>query len=156
MEIFEDFAKKIITKEDLIFFLDQINLAEQFLFKERNIPLTEKLKGKVSEDFKNLIEKLENENVITGDVERSRKFFEDLKNYLLKIPQIKIEIAFKPSRRFIEKISLWLEKNFGEKIIVDLYFNPEIVGGAIIEYKGKYLNYSLEKKIDELISKRIS
>jgi F0F1-type ATP synthase delta subunit len=156
MEIFEDFAKKIITKEDLIFFLDQINLAEQFLFKERNIPLTEKLKGKVSEDFKNLIEKLENENVITGDVERSRKFFEDLKNYLLKIPQIKIEIAFKPSRMFIEKISLWLEKNFGEKIIVDLYFNPEIVGGAIVEYKGKYLNYSLEKKIDELISKRIS
>jgi F0F1-type ATP synthase delta subunit len=156
MEIFEDFAKKIITKEDLIFFLDQINLAEQFLFKERNIPLTEKLRGKVSEDFKGFIEKLEKENVITRDVEKNRIFFENLKNYLLKITQIKIEVAFKPSRRFIEKISLWLEKNFGEKIIVDLYFNPEIVGGAIIEYKGKYLNYSLAKKIDELISKRIS
>jgi F0F1-type ATP synthase delta subunit len=156
MEIFEDFAKKIITKEDLIFFLDQINLAEQFLFKDKNIPLVEKLKGKVDEDFKNLIEKLENENVITKDAEKNRIFFENLKNYLLKITQIKIEIAFKPSRKFIEKISLWLEKNFGEKIIVDLYFNPEIVGGAIIEYKGKYLNYSLAKKIDELISKRIS
>jgi F0F1-type ATP synthase delta subunit len=156
MEIFEDFAKKVITKEDLIFFLDQINLAEQFLFKERNIPLTEKLRGKVSEDFKGFIEKLERENVITRDVEKNRIFFENLKNYLLKIPQIKIEIAFKPSRIFVEKISLWLEKNFGEKIIVDLYFNPEIVGGAIVEYKGKYLNYSLEKKIDELISKKLS
>jgi F0F1-type ATP synthase delta subunit len=156
MEIFEDFAKKIITKEDLIFFLDQINLTEQLLFKDKNIPLTEKLKGRVSEDFKEFIEKLEKENVITRDVEKNRNFFEDLKNYLLKIPQIKIEIAFKPSRIFVEKISLWLEKNFREKIIVDLYFNPEIVGGAVIEYKGKYLNYSLTKKIDELISKRIS
>jgi len=154
MEIFEDFLKKIITKEDLIFFIDQINLAEQFLFKDKNIPLTDKIKGRVSKDFEELIEKLEKENVITRDVEKSRIFFENLKNYLLKIPQIKIEIAFKPSRNFVEKISLWLEKNFGGKMIVDLYFNPEIVGGAIVEYKGKHLNYSLAKKIDELISKK--
>lgn len=152
---FKEFAKNIVTKEDLIFFTEEINSAKNYLFKDQNLSLSEKLRGKVSKTFENFIKNLEKEKIISMDPEKNRIFFENLKKYLLKIPQIKIEIAFEPTEEFILKISSWLEKNFGEKIILDLISNPEIVGGAIIEYKGKYLNFSLAKEIDELISKRI-
>lgn len=153
--IFNDFAKNIITKEDLFFYIDEINLAKEFIFKGENLPLSEKLKGKVSQIFENFLKNLEREKIISTDLEKNRIFFDKLKNYLLKIPQIKFEIAFEPSKTFIGKLSLWLEKNAKEKIILDLISNPEIVGGVIIEYKGKYFNFSLTKKIDELISKKL-
>lgn len=153
-KIFSDFAKNVITKEDLFFFIDEINLAENLLFKEENISLSERLKGKVSETFENFIKYLEKEGVISENIENNRIFFEQLKNYLLKLPQIKFEIAFKTKGDFLNKLSFWLEKTLGKKLILDLYFNPEIVGGVIIEYQGKYFNFSLAKKIDELISKK--
>lgn len=151
LELFEKIAEKIITKEDLIFFLEELNLAKEFLFKEINLFLSEKLKGKVSEDFQKFVEELERNSIISKDPEKNKFFFENLKNYLLKLPQIKIEIAFSPSRQFIEKLSFWFKNNLKEKLILDLISNPEIVGGVIIEYRGKYLNYSLAKKINEIL-----
>ena len=56
-EIFEEIIKKIITKEELIFFLEEINLLEKSIFIDVEIPLSEKLKGKVNEEFRSWLEK---------------------------------------------------------------------------------------------------
>jgi len=170
MEIFRDFAKKIVTKEDLIFFLEEINLVQRLIFKNTNIPLSEKVKENRDEDFgkedeekkvpsfnfafAQLIEELEKKKIISKNPEENRIFFENFKKYLQNLPQIKIEMAFRPKKEFVNKISLWLEKEIKQRAVLDLIFNPEIVGGAIIEYQGRQINFSLAKKIDELISQK--
>jgi len=151
MKIFCNFAKKIVTKEDLIFFLEEINLVKGVIFKNINIPLSKKVKRNISEDFRKELEELERKKIISKNPEKNQIFFENLKKYLQKFPQVKIEIAFQPKKKFVNEISLWLEKEINQKIVLDLTFNPKIVGGAIIEYQGKQINFSLAKKIDELI-----
>lgn len=79
----------------------------------------------------------------------------ELEKYLRSLPEIKLEIAFSPENNFLEKISQWLEKELGQKIILDLTVNPKIVGGAIIEYQGNWRDFSLAKEIDKLISQKI-
>jgi hypothetical protein len=170
MEIFGDFAKKIVTKEDLIFFLEEINLVQGLIFKNINIPLSKRVKGniseedkssssplakaRVSEDFRKELEELEKKKIISKNPEENRIFFENFKKYLQNLPQVKIEMAFQPKKEFVNKIFLWLEKEINQKVVLDLIFNPEIIGGAIIEYQGRQINFSLAKKIDELVSQK--
>jgi len=109
---FEELAKKIRTKEELTFFLEEI---------ER--------------------EKLEKEGV-TSELEKK----------LQSLPEMRLEIAFFPKDDFITKISQWLEKEFGQKIILDFIINPKVIGGAIIEYQGHWRDFSLAKEVDKFIA----
>ena len=154
MKIFGDFAKKIVTKEDLIFFLEEINLVKGLIFKNINIPLSKRVKENISEDFRKELEELEKKKIISKNPEENRIFFENFRKYLQNLPEVKIEMAFQPKKKFVNKIFLWLEKETNQKVILDLIFNPEIVGGAIIEYQGKQINFSLAKKIDKLVSQK--
>lgn len=149
-ESFKELSKKIITKEDLVFLLGEINLVQKSVFKDIDIPLSERVQENISEDFKQFIKKLEEEKIILKNPQENQTFFDNLKKYLQSLPQIKIEVAFPPEKKFIDKVFLWLKKEFNQKLILDLVFNPKIIGGAVIEYKGKRINLSLAKKIDEL------
>lgn len=170
MEIFGDFSKKIVTKEDLLSLLEEIDLVQELIFKNINIPLSERAKGnmgeedkfssspfakaRVGDDFRKELEELEKKKIISTNPEDNRIFFENLKKYLQNLPQVKIVIAFRPKKEFINKISLWLEKEINQKVILDLAFNPEIVGGALIEYQGRQVDFSLAKEIKSLFNHR--
>ena len=149
-KVFEESAKQIKTKEDLISILSQINSIQGLIFKNLNSPLSEKAKTKISQDFKKKLEKLEKENIISKNPEKNQIFFENFKKYLENIPQVKITTSFQPQKESINKISSWLKKEIKENVILDLIFNPEITGGIIIEYQGRQIDLSLAKKIEEL------
>lgn len=147
---FQNLIKEIITKEDLILFFEEIKIVENFIFKEFKIPLSEKVKGKVREEFRKELKKLEDEGAISKSPDQQFSFFEELKKELQKIPQVKLEIAFEPSQNFLLKIKGWFKERNNQEIILDITKNPEIVAGAIIEYQGKYIDLSLVKKLNEL------
>jgi len=113
-KVFEDLIKKIRTKEELIFFLEEIG--------QKKIEKDEKIS--------------------------------ELEKKLWSLPEIRLEIAFSPDDDFLNRVSQWLEKELGKKIILDLTINPRVVAGAIIEYQGNWRDFSLAKKIDKLISEK--
>lgn len=150
-KILEDLIQKIRTKEELIFFLEEMDRVRELIFKDKELSLSQKVEGKVSEEFKELIERLEKEGAISKSREQQSAFFEELEKNLKSLPEIKLEIAFLPSENFLERISQWLEKELGQKVILNLTTNPKVVGGAIIEYRGRWRDFSLAKAIDKLI-----
>ena len=79
----------------------------------------------------------------------------ELKKKLHALPEIKLEIAFLPKDNFISGISRWLEKEIGQKVILDITVNPKVVAGAIIEYQGNWRDFSLAKKIDQLFGEKL-
>ncbi len=153
-ETFENIIKKILTKEDLVFFLEEINLTKGLIFKDIKTPLSKKLKGKVSEDFENYLQELEKKGLASQSPSQQLEFFEKIKKTVQELPQIKLEIAFQPSNNFLLKVKEWLKEATGQEMILDVTQNPELVGGVTVEYRGKYINLSLAKKIDELLSEK--
>ena len=151
-EIFEQLAKKIITKEELIFFIEEINLLQSFIFEDVKIPLSERAKNKVKEEFRQYIKELENKKLLSVSPDLQLSFFEHLKSYLQKIPQLKLEIAFKPSKDFLLTLKRWFKKKNKQEVILDITINPKIVGGAIIEYQGQYRDFSLLEKVNKSVS----
>jgi len=154
-EVFESIAKRIITKEDLIFFLGEINLLENFIFKNLHLHLFEKAKGKVNEELRNCLQEWEREGLIPSIPFQQLAFFEKLKKNLQELPQIRLEIAFSPSQEFLLRLREGFKKNLNQAVVLDIILNPQLVGGVIMEYQGKYINFSLAKKIDELISQKL-
>lgn len=149
---FEDLVKKIRTKEELISFLEEVGRIREIIFKDKELPLSKKVEGKVSPELKELIEKLEKEKIISENREQQSTFWEKLEKELQSLPVVKLEIAFSPEDDFLNKISQWFEKELRQKIILDLIINPKIVGGARLEYQGLFRDFSLVKEIDKLIS----
>jgi F0F1-type ATP synthase delta subunit len=146
----DQLTKDVSTKEDLVFFLEEISLIEKLIFKKINLNLSEKVKPIVSENFFKKIQELEEKNLINKNPETIQNFFNNLKKSLLAIDQIKIIISFKPKQTFINKIKSWLEKELRQNLIIDFVHNPEIVAGAIIEFQGKQFDCSLIQKIKQL------
>jgi len=153
-EIFEILAQKIITKEDLIFFLEEISLLEGMVFKDTETPLLERAKGKIREEFRNELQELEKNGIILTSANQQFSFFDELKKYLAKIPHLKLEIAFSPSQSFLLRIKKWFKEKNHQEVILDVTINPNVVGGAIIEYQGYFRDFSLAKEINKLISQR--
>lgn len=146
-QLFIECTKKILTKENLLNFIEEINKRQQSVFKTKFKEVAEVENENLAFCFKIL----EKEKIVFESPEKESVFLEELKKYLLGLPLISLQIALLPSDKFLEKISLWLEEELKQKIILDINVNPKIVGGAMIECQGKYLNLSLEKEIDRLI-----
>jgi F0F1-type ATP synthase delta subunit len=149
-DLFQQIAQKLITKEDLLFFLEDINTAKELIFRKPDLPLAQKAKSIVSEEFREILKKLE-ETPSFSTKEGQIQTLDKLKKYLLSFPQIKLTLAFSPSLEFLKKISDWLIKETHQKVILDVFINPKITGGVIVEYKGKYLDLSLAKKIQQFL-----
>jgi F0F1-type ATP synthase delta subunit len=147
--MFEFLEEKIFEKEDLISILEKISQLEQLVFKSDGF-LSEKSERLGDKNLYQFFLNLEEKKEISIDRKKQFDFLEKLKNWLKELPVLKLEIAFLPSEKTIEKISQWLKKEIGKKIILDIYFNPKIVGGAILEYEGKFANFSLAKEIDKI------
>jgi len=149
-EYFLKLDQKIKTKEDLIFFLEEIDLASDLILKEPKKKLSQKLKGKITPDLVEILEELEKKEKQYQDPQEQIFFLQLLKNHLTSLPKVKIEIAFEPERETLEKISQWFKEKLKKKMILDLRINPKIIGGAKIEYGGKWRDFSLAKKIKEM------
>lgn len=88
----------------------------------------------------------------TENKELIRNFLQRLKNLLTKFKIIRLTIAFNPSDRMINNIHSWISQNLGLGFILHIEANPEVLGGAIIVYNGKYRDLSLSKAIEKLFT----
>ncbi len=150
----EKLIENVFTKEDLLSLFSQISQLQELAFKGEG--LLSKKASSLKEDLKSLyhlILEAEEKMVVFDDPKSQFDFLESLKKELSQVPILKIQLAFSPSLETVEKISRFLKKEVGRKIILDILVNPEIVGGAILEYQGKYLNFSLAKEIEKLFQK---
>jgi hypothetical protein len=150
-EVFDKFIENIYTREDLSVLLDQIEEAMRWVYKGGEVPLSEKISGATSEEFRLIIADLEEEGKFPTNLEDQATFFKRLKKYLEDLPTIKITLAFAPSKEFLADLASFLQKEVGQKAILEIIIKEELVGGAIVEYNGEYRDYSLARKLDEVI-----
>lgn len=156
----EEKAKEMEKKEKLVKNTDQEKEIEkerwQVEDKRRSIEKEKWEQKENHQKIKNELQELESkkETAKKGkeikDFKQQIFFLKLLRNHLTSLPQINLRIAFFPEEGTISKISQWLEKEIGKKIILDLNVDPRIAGGAIIEYKGKIIDFSLIKEIKKI------
>jgi flagellar biosynthesis/type III secretory pathway protein FliH len=80
-----------------------------------------------------------------------QKFLRDLQERLKKLPQVSIRLAITPNDDTLRSISKWFDATLGEKTLVSFVVDPALLGGVVIEWNGIYLDYSLKKRLAQVL-----
>ena len=141
------FLKDVFLTENLKELIRQIDIVLDTIYVDDKRTLMEKLTGKLPQDILDIIAGLFAKKILSGNPKDVEEYFVSLNSYLSKIPRIILTIAFKPNVEFLKTLSFWFEKNLGKKVVCDIVVRKEIIAGALIEYNGKYKDFSKAKLI---------
>ena len=154
-EIIANLISNIKTTESLSPFLEDLEEASRWVYKGGSQDLSEKLQGKVGEEFRQKLAVLEGSGTLPSSRKELSDFLKSLEQTLDKIPILKLKLAFLPSKDFLIKLSDWVEQQSGNKAFLDIEVKEEIIGGCIFEYQGEYRDYSLGAKLESALEQEI-
>lgn len=109
------------------YFISQEGLEEDFIFLE-------KIAGE-------LIKSISAENV-----NESFKLLEDAISHA-KI--ILIYLPFEAPEQEINKLGSWFKQNLGPTSLIEINYDPGLIGGCALSFNGMYKDYSLRARINE-------
>jgi plasmid replication initiation protein len=130
------------TKYDAVLLLGELDILERSLFKigeeDFEHTLNSGVRAKTAYSINKLIEK--------GEKEYALKV---LRQKVQDVVFIGITVAFEPTMETYSRLQAWIRENVGSDIAIDLTMDKSILGGAIIEYKGKIVRSTLVTRVDQ-------
>lgn len=141
----------IYTQEQLDKVKDDIRTISGMAFKVGSGSLSSQIKDKVGSRLYLYISSLEAEGRLPAAPVLG-KFFSDINKFLTDLDKITLTMAFEPSLDFQKEVVLWLNKNLGKKVVAEFVVEEGIIGGLIIEYMGKYKDYSKASEVNMMLT----
>ena len=142
------FLNSLYTKHDAGVLLDKLERLEESLYNVK-LPFATAVKNVFSfaatEEF---MGNIASANVSTDSPDALRKYLDTVKDDLQNLPTASIRVPTTPTDDTIKYISRWFDANMGQRVILDFVVEPTLIGGVVIEYNGKYADYSLKKVIN--------
>lgn len=81
--------------------------------------------------------------------ENFSQVFESVDQDILKIIPLVIYTAFEVSPNQIKELSGFIKEKFGENMLIELRYDPTLIAGCALVWKGNYKDYSLRSRIEE-------
>ncbi len=127
----------VTTKADIDTIIGEIDILSDSLFRTGEADFEHTLKTKI---------RLATAKFFAD----KRDDLENLKTQLLSAKIVKLTLAFEAKTSDAENILAWLRKNIDPNCVLDLAYDKTILGGAVIEFEGKYMDMSLRKQMEAL------
>lgn len=83
-----------------------------------------------------------------------KEYLEGLKDEIQRLKTIKLTLAFEPKQPTIDNLFAWTTQNLGSGFILEIAVDKTILGGATVEFEGKYEDLSLKKKVEEVFGRK--
>lgn len=136
----------IRTSYDAELFEQELETLSESLYKGDQVlerALREKVRFKISKKVRDDFKK----------VEDKAKYLSDLKKALSKVARVNLVCAFEPSESSIERFYQFLKDEIKKDLILDIGYDPQIIGGAIVIYQGMYRDFSFKKIFEDEFEK---
>ena len=91
---------------------------------------------------------------LAGEGIGKKDYLEGLKKKLESLKVVRLTLAQEPTENGLVKIQNWIQSNLGEGVVSDINYNPRILAGAVVVYKGKYTDLSLRNKFQMILDKK--
>jgi F0F1-type ATP synthase delta subunit len=142
-KIFSEILSTLVkTRYEANLLLDEIEILERASFKIGEEDFESSLKKAVRAKTAYAIEAL----LKSGNRDEVLK---SLKLKINSLNYLNLTIAFEPSLETINRFYVWAKQNLGDGIALNISIDKSILGGAVIEFKGKVSSFTLIKKIED-------
>jgi F0F1-type ATP synthase delta subunit len=142
---------KTLTKTQMEYLINKINEISERLFVVGNNGESILSSVLTEEDkyyFDNYCKK---NNMVYDTPESLQKACEGYILSLKELQLITLTISFEPTVTSLQKIGKAIELTLGYPVLIDYKYKPGIIGGAEIEYKGKYFKFTLAELVNKVI-----
>lgn len=148
---FSIFTSSLNDTKGLYRLIDQISAINKNLYHNLNGTIVSKTRGFLPPNLVAIFGYLEEQRLEPEGDGPQKQFLEEIITELKTIPIVKITLAFEPDDSFISKLNERISFQAGQKVILDILVNHHIVGGIVVEYQGKFKDYSLESRVDQYL-----
>lgn len=101
--------------------------------------LTQKVRHHIAEVFRELLK---------NPGER-QEILEKLLKETEKALLVRVTLAFEPTDKQLDDLITYFKAEAGERAILSVIYDSRLIGGVIIEIKGKHVDYSVRRILDE-------
>ncbi len=149
----------IRTVEERDRLLAEVDLLMSSIYEEQGKGFEKVLKSKIRFWVMEIIkDEVENDNL------KIEKYLKGLKTDLIEMKTISLKLAFEPTEISIDKFHDYIKNNIKiyansettathaeefRGVILDISYDPNILGGAAITWKGEYRDFSLQRLFEE-------
>lgn len=150
MADFKSLKEKLITRTDLINCLEDLSQVKDLAHNKEG-SLADLAEEVVSPPLQ---EVFEGSGEDLSNTQKRNQFLEDLEDYLEDFDRVRLTLAFSLPRKVLEEIRADLSEEIDSNFIIDLTVDPKIIGGAKLEYQGRYLDFSLSARLDSIFESK--
>lgn len=147
-------AKKLRTYDNAVelkYFVEDLKLN---LSKDKRKSVKSVLEEE-SNGMKDLFLDLLNEsNISISDSSAVTDFLGDIINKINNFERVNLVVAVDPDEDLIKTVADWIQDKVDKSIILKIDVDPDILGGIKVTYKGKYLDLSLNNKLNGIFKSK--
>lgn len=147
-QVFSEILNLVSTKDDFLLLTKELDLLGQSLYKLGQSSFESALVNSVRKSTASVVS-----NAVAGG--KKPDVLDRLKEELKKIEFIDLTVATEPSSQTLRKISDWVKSSVGQNIAINIIVDKDIISGAIISFRGKYLDFSIKSQLDSAIKKYV-
>jgi F0F1-type ATP synthase delta subunit len=138
------------TKQDAIDMQMLIDMVNERLFKT-DMSAFEILNTEAPYELGRAIARLAEVNKVNlQHQEHVSEFLASVHNSVTALPVVQITCAYAPRKDLLNRINDWFFATYNKSVLLDIIVDPDIAGGAKINYNGKTADYSLRKTLDAM------
>lgn len=137
--------------EDAAEFVESIDEFLASIYKTEQKSIADLLDASFSDTMSKVIKDyLSTTKTSLTNQEEVRQILLQIQNFAKDARSLSLTLAFKPSAKSFLTIAQTIKQRFGDDVVLEMTTNPDLVGGAVIIFEGKYIDLTVKKKLDIL------
>ncbi len=81
------------------------------------------------------------------DKDNVERLFSEAEGEIKSIEALVVYAPVKLEAEHFSKLGQWLRKNYGEKFLMEIKYDPGLIAGAALAWKGRMRDFSLREKL---------
>lgn len=94
---------------------------------------------------------LRNNHIAPEKAADLKAFFTKIQDRINKLPTLSLTIAFEPKEKTLHALSEWFVMNIKKQMLFEITVDPNVIGGAKLNYQGNFLDASVKPLFDKTL-----